>query len=57
MKGFFYLSELVVGLNLTSLIEFLTFSIFFSEKFSKNQNNIIYAELEKVQRYWKTLNE
>jgi hypothetical protein len=40
-----------VGLNLASLIEFLTFSIVFSEKFGKNENNIIYAELEKVQQY------
>jgi hypothetical protein len=37
-----------VGLNLTSLIGFSTFSAVFSEKIGKSENNIIYAELEKA---------
>ncbi len=40
-----------MGSNLAALIEFLRFLIFnkkISEKFGKNENNIVCAEFEKV---------
>ncbi len=46
-----YFVELIVGSNLTTLIEFLKFltlNIVFFEKFDKSENNIICAKPEKV---------
>jgi hypothetical protein len=51
MKGFHYLVELVVDLNVVALIEFFKsqFIFIFWENFGKNENNnLIYAEPEKV---------
>jgi ABC-type uncharacterized transport system permease subunit len=45
-----YLVKLVMGIILATLIGFSTFNIF-SEKFNKNENNIICAEPEKVLQY------
>jgi hypothetical protein len=54
MERLQYFVELVVGSNLATLIDFWrfsTFRVFFSEKFSKSENNIICVEPEKILRY------
>ncbi len=54
MERLQYFVELVVGSNLATLIDFLrltTFRVFFSEKFSKSENNIICVGPEKILQY------